>query len=616
MPNPGNMESHKSRGHFDHFDLSTSALLERRQLITKRIESDAFSIPLHMYRAAVYAALDFPDLAVMDMYKVLLLTDEILDESGEYHSKASRSAQESIISGFQIENLAESEMVLTHLAACEHLIALVSLDSRETSPAELEEWTDSVRLLARVFLARNLRIIGCLRSALEYVQSALADRSHLAVAIRERDRILEKATTHFASGGIQWSLEEFGVKSLPDCGHVRRVIYPWNHHDDHRMSTECLEHLDREMRAVAPKLEVKLTNLPVLSRDSVHVNDSSHSHPVNVQQLGVFAREDLVPGEQILCERSMLTANARMHEPLCDACSVALPNLQTDSVSDEDLYCSTVENGATEAGPTPCPKCDDIVFCSPKCCELAQSTYHRATCGAEVEDIAKDVEPAKAADALYTQLLFRSLAMAQTQDIHPLDLKEVKYVWGDFDPLAEAHPNSNSGDPNSLHDSTLNLPFDFQFNIVQPLHFLEQMEVSIFGAPHDLSEVWVYNTLFAKFRGTASARISPRDGRPEVAAVHPSWCLANHACDPNVQWEWAGEITFSVREKSIQWSKRLKGESNVTGKSCRQGGIKSGEEIRNHYVDIDLPVDERRKWGVGALGGSCQCERCLWESTE
>ena len=43
------------------------------------------------------------------------------------------------------------------------------------------------------------------------------------------------------------------------------------------------------------------------------------------------------------------------------------------------------------------------------------------------------------------------------------------------------------------------------------------------------------------------------------------------------------------------------------------GGIRKGEEILNHYCDVDLGVAERREWAVGSLGGMCMCERCVWE---
>jgi len=46
------------------------------------------------------------------------------------------------------------------------------------------------------------------------------------------------------------------------------------------------------------------------------------------------------------------------------------------------------------------------------------------------------------------------------------------------------------------------------------------------------------------------------------------------------------------------------------------GGIKRGEEILNHYCDIDLKVQDRREWAQGSLGGWCMCDRCRKEAAE
>jgi len=92
--------------------------------------------------------------------------------------------------------------------------------------------------------------------------------------------------------------------------------------------------------------------------------------------------------------------------------------------------------------------------------------------------------------------------------------------------------------------------------------------------------------------------------------VHPLWCLANHSCDPNVRWEWGGEIVFVARtaaERAV-WKGK---EVSEDGKA--REGIRKGEEILNHYCDIKLSVKERRELAKGALGGACLCERCIWE---
>lgn len=47
--------------------------------------------------------------------------------------------------------------------------------------------------------------------------------------------------------------------------------------------------------------------------------------------------------------------------------------------------------------------------------------------------------------------------------------------------------------------------------------------------------------------------------------------------------------------------------------SQKKPGLKMGEEVFSHYCDVRLPVQERREWAVGALGGLCMCARCVWE---
>ena len=291
-----------------------------------------------------------------------------------------------------------------------------------------------------------------------------------------------------------------------------------------------------------------------------------------------------MPGEVILKETSLLTANARLYDSFCDACGVSLHLSSANGHSDADL-------------PVACPHCDDLLFCSENCFELASTKYHPAICGKDVEPIAKDTPASEASNSLYSLLLLRSFALAATQDRHPLDLPEVKFLWGDYTnyqaEMSESQPK--------LHCT---LPFSFQMNIFLPFHMLEKLDINIFESSGRYS-TWIFNTLYAKFRGTASAR-QGLDGKPEVGAVHPMWCLANHSCDPNVTWEWGGLISFAVRKQRLKWA----GKENV-----KQPGIRKGEEVLSHYCDIDLPVRERREWVVGALGGQCICERCKWEAS-
>jgi hypothetical protein len=342
------------------------------------------------------------------------------------------------------------------------------------------------------------------------------------------------------------------------------------------------------MQAVSSVLEVRVVELPVLSGGEA----------TSIFQLGVFAKEDLAPGQVVLQEKSLLTANNKLQDTLCDACSSDLPELGSE---------------AAEA-VVACPDCE-VIFCSQWCFDNAVELYHSALCDKDVEAIAKDVPPAEAADSLYSLLLLRVLAMAETQECHPLSLREVRYIWGDFTnisigpDLQQTLTNSDS-EGNASVSRPKTLPFSFEHNIRLPFHMLEKMDVDIFQQV--TYDVWTFNTLYAKFRGTASARLSGTGGRairgPEVSAVHPMWCLANHSCEPNVTWDWGGEVKFSTRDVPIR-SRRSDGEERISTL-----GVKKGEEILNHYCDIDLPVRERREWASGALGGDCQCARCVWET--
>lgn len=393
---------------------------------------------------------------------------------------------------------------------------------------------------------------------------------------------------YFLNKGL--SLSDIDVDDYPDKGLVRREQYPWNYHEPQRTSEECLQFLNDEMAAVAPKLEVKVSELPILSTEGSEA--SSTAEIVYVKQLGVFAKQDIAPRERVLQEKSLLTAISRLHDTYCDACSLVLPNSEKDA------------EPKSESTIVACEECDEVFFCSTDCHDLAQDSYHPSLCGVSVEQ--GKVSASDAADALYTSLLVRALALAQTQGLHPLELKEIRYIWGDYhghdlDSTWKADCDGNVLDAFGSVPQTL--PFSFKSNVLTPLHMLENMEVNIF-TECDRYDTWVFNTIFAKLRGTASAQQGP-DGRPEIGAVHPLWCLANHSCDPNVAWQWQGSMRFWARENLVEWGDRA---------SSSEPGIKKGEELFSHYCDITLPVKERREWAIGALGGDCMCPRCCWES--
>jgi len=444
--------------------------------------------------------------------------------------------------------------------------------------------------LRHKLLIRSLLDCDNLRSAFDYIIRARKAFPDDPVFQEYEGNLSTKLKSHCEAKGLQ--SDELDIDDYPDKGFVRREQYPWNRHEPERTSDECLRFLNDELANVAPKLEVRVSRLPLLSADGTKAL-SPHENKY-VEQLGVFAKEDISPGEQILQEKSLLTAISRMHDTYCDACSLALPNAQNDK---------TGENGSTIIS---CEECDEVFFCSEECHDLAQDNYHPSLCGVTVDQ--GKVPASEAADALYTSLLIRALALAERRDLHPLDMREFRYIWGDYRGQdVEELWTGDDQDPatDSFGSVPRTLPFSFKSNILAPLHMLEKMEVNIF-TQSPRYDTWVFNTIFAKLRGTASAQ-QGLDGRPEIGAVHPIWCLANHSCDPNVSWEWKGSMRFWTRETLVEWQGR---DPEVTP------GIKQGEEVFSHYCDVRLPVKERREWAVGALGGECVCPRCMWEEGE
>lgn len=550
-----------------------SELLQARAQTTTQLYADPHNPHLYLDRARLYEKLSFPDLAAADAYRALSLLESVVDPDGcEFH--ANKVAESSVS---QKHNGDESED---------------EDDDDGTVPVTQEEYD---ALIGEVYavLVRSLVRCGCYRDAYEFgvrglgLLRDLADSSSATTVLHEQMDQIKTIYKFRTDTQGEIDLDAIDSAALPAQGRARRVLYPWNEHEPDRRAPEELRFLNERLADIAPKCEVRAVALPAL-------HDAATGEEEVSVQLGLFAKEDIAADEIILRESSLLTATNRLHDDLCDACNAPLPEL---SAAEPPVGC--------EGG------CADTVFCSQACHDKAQTIYHGAICGLEdgLESIGKDIpDPKDKADYLYLLLLGRALAMSATQDVDALDLPEVKYIWGDF--------HDFDIQTASAGDDAATLPFSFQLNILQPTRFLEEMEIDPY-ASLSRYDTWVLNTLYAKFRGTASGRLSTWDGGPELCAVHPLWCLANHSCDPNVCWEWGGEITFRARgnEETAVWS-RTKSDGTIEMKPLKAGGIAKDQEILNHYCDIGLPVKERREWASGALGGMCRCDRCAWEAGE
>lgn len=542
-------------------------LLEQRESLTQALHELPYDLVAYIERAAVYADLGYPDLAAGDSYRALLLCDEVRNEEYEYHELALETLQDRVEDGLPSALHSANRHGYGHTNLSDE-VAHMNLDEPQKTPLQVAHMA-STRCYQ--ILSISLLLCGCLKSAYEFCLRGLEAEPQDEDLLQAKEYIENMAKCRL-------KVKSFEIGDLPDQGLVRREIYPWNDHEPDRFAPETIDFLNNELRSIGAKCEVKVTELPVLLESASAANGYEHM-PTN-KQLGLFATEDLAVGDTVLYEHTLLAANNRLKDSFCDACSTEFPA--------SGLAASSLVN---------CPECVDITFCDEFCLKEAQESYHPAVCDKDLDTIAKDVSPTEKTNALYLLLLSRSLALSVTQEIHPLDLKQIKYIWGDFVPSAE---NAVSLSLNAPPPPIWTLPFSFADNIAGPLHFLEKMDIDIFATLPQY-DFWVFNTLYAKFRGTASARCNSRTGHPEVAAVHPLWCLANHDCDPNVQWEWSGRMRLWVRDERV---------------GGRKGGIRKGEEIMNHYCDIELPVKDRREWASGSLGGWCMCARCRREAAE
>ncbi|PWY86960.1 WD40 repeat-like protein [Aspergillus heteromorphus CBS 117.55] len=557
----------------------------------------------HLYfeRGLIHQKLGFPDLASADAYRALSLLDSVVDPDGcEFHAR--RKIQEPKEDEGEGEDEDEEDDEEDDDDDEDEGFVPITQDEYDTIIGDVY-----------ALLVRSLVNCGCFRDAYEFCIQGLKllgtmPQSPAQDILQAQLAIIRKK--YLARKGAPAAEDDTHINpsALNAQGFARRVLYPWNEHEPDRKSPDTLQLLNERLKDVAPKCEVRAVALPALHSTTTTDNEPE-TEEVSIQ-LGLFAKEDISPDEIILRESSLLTATNRLHDDLCDACNAPLPDLSSANP------------------PVACDGCADTIFCSQVCHDHAQSIYHGAVCGLmeNIESIGKDIpDPKDKADYLYLLLLGRALAMAATQDSHPLDLPEIKYIWGDFHDFPTPTTSPSSPSPSTEEkeeeeeeeDPTATLPFSFHLNILQPMRLLEEMEIDPYASlpRHD---TWVLNTLYAKFRGTASGRLSTWDGGPELCAVHPLWCLANHSCDPNVRWEWGGEITFRARNDGERAVWKRDGHVDEAQPATRRlaAGIKKDQEILNHYCDIGLRVKDRREWARGALGGWCLCDRCVWEAGE
>jgi hypothetical protein len=537
---------------------SHGELLQRRKVLTEELSDGPLNPKVVLGRAEIYQELGYPDLAVADAYYGLTLVETAIDPEFSDLQPQRRDA------GQDCDwPLDEGDIPKTMVWALETLV-------------------------------EGLTKLGCLKQALVYLLQLKAYEPTASSQVGQQ--IVEKLTRAITQRFSELQPNAAAIKTLddlegrrkqlPTVGLAPREVYTWDNFEPDRTSPESLGVINEELVASAPDLVARATFLPILAQ-----LEQGHSTGTCLQ-LGLFAKKDLTPSQPILHERSIITAIRPIDASLCDLCASPLPDLSASSP------------------PVACPDCSNAIFCSTSCLNFALEKYHRPPfCDNEdgLDEIGRDANAPFPADDLYFLLVARTIAMAEAQNIHPLQLFETEFLCGEF----------------TAHSAPPSLPFTFTHNIILPFRFFTTLMLSSESitpySKHWLYryDAWIIQTLYAKFRGVASAQQSTWDAKPEVAAVHPLWCLANHSCAPNVTWKWGEgpEIVYTVREKPV-WRREHGRRSSRGGGSMDEVymGIQKDEEIMNHYVDVGLGVDERRAYAMGPLGGVCRCERCLVES--
>lgn len=212
-----------------------------------------YSIRHRLALAHAYESLGYPDLAAGDAYKALLLVDECAEE-GEFHEEALGAA----LSDYQ-----------TQLSSSEDDTDKVVLWAKSAWLKSAYVSTGLLLERQRVLICVRYQVLipcliqcGCLRSAAGFIQRASRAFPDEEVLASYRETLGSALQSHPAFVGSD--TDSIKIEDYPDKGSVRRELYPWNHHEPDRFSPEALQLLNGEMTIIAPKLEVRVAELPVL----------------------------------------------------------------------------------------------------------------------------------------------------------------------------------------------------------------------------------------------------------------------------------------------------------------------------------------------------------------
>lgn len=256
----------------------TLVLLDKRQSITEALYQLPYDLVGYLERAVVHGDLGYPDLAAGDTYRALLLCDECSNEGFEYHELACEALQTRAKDGIPaILRPGTTEADISGGVETMHL-------SSANEQKDLSHLLQLASIRCYRSLAINLLLCGCLKSAFEFCTRGLAVAPDDEELMQSKEYIEKMASRRLKVDNIE-------INDLPDQGLVRREVYPWNDHEPNRFSQETLSFLNGQLKDVAPKCEVRVTELPTLL-ESASTTDGYGIIPTN-KQLGLFAKEDI-----------------------------------------------------------------------------------------------------------------------------------------------------------------------------------------------------------------------------------------------------------------------------------------------------------------------------------
>jgi len=238
-------------------------LAELREL-QKSLSTQPYSVIVRLKLAHSYKFLGYPDLAAGDAYKALLLIDEVVEEL-EYHEVAMVAAKADITSlrEHKTTTWSPNSHNWEHAECC-CVTVTNNGESEVVGDEEAVIWAKTCwSKTAYDYLVGGLIDCGCLRSAFDYNTRALRAFTNMPSFVAYQETLKLKLRAYFETTGEEF--DKMDVLEYPDKGLVRRELYPWNKYEPDRFSSQSIQFLNEEMTKVAPQLEVKVANLPLLA---------------------------------------------------------------------------------------------------------------------------------------------------------------------------------------------------------------------------------------------------------------------------------------------------------------------------------------------------------------